>query len=246
MKKLLIIFLILFEFNSFAGPPYDTDDPEPVSFQHWEVYLSSHFASDVNQWYGTAPHIEVNYGVIPNVQLHVIAPMAYVAVKNGNSQYGYGDTELGAKIRIIKESKWCPEIGIFPLLELPSGNPERGLGNGKTQVYLPIWLQKSFGKWTTYGGAGYWINPGEGNRNWQFYGGLVQYQLLEKMSLGTELYHSTSSEVNGKGETRFNMGTVIDLNKSSHILLSAGSSINGSTRFQCYIGYQLTFGRNPA
>jgi len=25
----------------FAGPPYITDDPEPVEYQHWEVYLAS-------------------------------------------------------------------------------------------------------------------------------------------------------------------------------------------------------------
>jgi hypothetical protein len=246
MIKLFTIFLIILATNAFAGPPYDTDDPVPVSFHNWEVYFSSHLSSDFKQWNGTAPHLEVNYGVLPNVQLHFIAPMTYIAVTDGKTQYGYGDTELGAKIRLVKETRWCPEIGIFPLFELPSGNAGKGLGNGRTQVYLPIWLQKSFGKWITYGGAGYWINPGKGNRNWQFYGCMIQYQLLEKMSLGTELYHSTSSEVNSKGETRFNIGTVIDLNHTSHLLFSAGSSINGSTKFQCYIGYQLTFGRNPA
>ena len=24
---------------ALAGPPYITDDPEPVDYQHWEVYL---------------------------------------------------------------------------------------------------------------------------------------------------------------------------------------------------------------
>jgi len=246
MKKLFTITLILLASGLMAGPPYDTDDPDPVSFHHWEVYFSSHLASGYTQWNGTAPHFEVNYGVVPDVQLHIIVPLAFNAVKNESSQYGFGDTELGAKFRFVKETKWCPEIGIFPLAELPSGNPDRGLGNGKTQVYLPVWLQKSLGKWTTYGGAGYWINPGKGNRDWQFYGCTVQYQLLEKMSLGTELYHSTANVENGKGETRFNIGTVIDLDKTSHLLFSAGSGINGSTRFQCYIGYQLTFGRDPS
>ncbi len=246
MKKIFIISLIILASNSYAGPPYDTDDPVPVSFHNWEVYFSSHLATGFKQWNGTAPHIEVNYGVVPNVQLHFIAPMAFVTVVNGNTQYGYGDTELGAKFRLVKETKWCPEIGIFPLVELPSGNQNRGLGNGQTQVYLPIWLQKTFGKWITYGGVGYWINPGKGNQNWHFYGCTVQYQLLGKMSLGTEIYHSTSSEENGKGETRFNVGTIIDLNKTSHLLFSAGSNINGNTKFQCYIGYQLTFGKNSA
>jgi len=235
--------MILISANSFAGPPYDTDDPDPVSFRHWEVYLSSHISSDLTQWQGTAPHFEVNYGIVPNVQLHVIVPFAFNAVMNESAHYGYGDIELGAKYRFVKETGWCPEIGIFPLVELPSGNTDKGLGNGKTQIYLPVWLQKTFGKWTAYGGTGYWINPGKGNRNWQFFGLTVQYQVMKSLSVGTELYHSTSSTENGSGETRFNFGTVIDLSETSHLLFSAGSSINGSTRLQCYIGYQLTFGK---
>jgi hypothetical protein len=57
---------------------------------------------------------------------------------------------------------------MFPLVEVPSGDADKGLGNGKTQYFLPVWLQKDFGKWTIYGGGGYWINPGTGNKNWWF------------------------------------------------------------------------------
>jgi len=244
MKKEIAIFLILLTNTSIAGPPYDTDDPEPVMFHHWEVYFSTHFSSDLVQREGTAPHFEVNYGVVPNVQIHIIAPLAFSAVKNEPAYYGYGDTEIGFKYRFVKETYSMPSIGIFPLVELPSGNPDKGLGSGSVQVYLPVWIQKSFGKWTTYGGVGYWINPGKGNRNWQFYGWQIQYQLIQNLSVGTEIYHQTASEANGDGETRFNFGAVFDMSETSHLLFSAGSSINGSTQAQCYIGYQLTFGRN--
>jgi hypothetical protein len=244
MRKIVALVLILLSTNSFAGPPFDTDDPETVLFHHWEVYLSSHLASDFKQWEGTAPHFEVNYGAATNLQLHIIAPMAISAVKNEKTNYGYGDTELGIKYRFVKESKWCPQIGVFPIIELPSGSADRGLGNGNVQVYLPLWIQKSFGKWTTYGGAGYWINKGEDKRNWQFFGWQIQYQLAENFSLGTELYHVTPSEKDSKGETRINIGSVIDLSKTSHLLFSAGSSINGDTKLQCYFGYQLTLGKD--
>ena len=61
-------------------------------------------------------------------------------------------------------------MGIFPLVEIPTGDARRGLGAGYTQAFLPVWVQKDFGKWTTYGGGGYWINPGPGNRNYWFFG----------------------------------------------------------------------------
>jgi hypothetical protein len=56
----------------------------------------------------TAPHLEVNYGAVPNLQLHTIAPMILYAPGQGASSYGYGDTELGAKYRFVREGKWRP------------------------------------------------------------------------------------------------------------------------------------------
>jgi len=107
----------------------------------------------------------VNYGPIPNLQLHVIAPLVFYVPSEGPSSYGYGDTELGIKLRFVQEGAWLPQIGTFPLLEVPSGSHDRNLGSGHLQTFLPLWLQKSVGKWTAYGGGGYWINPGPHNRN---------------------------------------------------------------------------------
>jgi len=227
-----------------AGPPFDTDDPEPVVLHHWEVYFSSHFSFDNAQTVGTAPHFEINYGVAKNLQIHIIAPLALSIIKNGNIDYGYGDMELGFKYRFVNESEWCPQIGVFPLVEIPTGNADKGLGGGNVQIFIPLWFQKTFGKLTTYGGGGYWINPGPGNKNWQFYGLQAQYKITDNFSLGTELYHITANEQNGKGDTRFNLGSVIDLSNTSHILLSVGSSLNHNINFQSYIGYQLTFGKD--
>ena len=156
-----------------AGPPYVTDDPEPVEHKHCEIYLASQLAHDSSGWSGTSPHVEINYGVIPNLQLHLIAPVAFSAPADGSRQFGYGDTELGIKYRFLQETARLPMAGVFPLVELPTGDAARGLGAGHAQVFLPLWLQKSSGPWTTYGGGGYWINPGAGNRNWGLVGWLV-------------------------------------------------------------------------
>src|SRR6185437_8195969 len=169
-----------------AGPPYDTDDPVPVDYQHWEFYCSSHYTNAYNTRAGTAPHIEVNYGVVHNVQLHVIVPMAYYEQQGEKTNYGLGDIELGIKFRFVQEdtNSLRPQIGIFPLVELPVGNANKGLGNGKAQFYIPLWIQKSFGKWQTYGGGGYWFNQGQGNKNFGFVGWQVQYQVTKPLSFG--------------------------------------------------------------
>ncbi len=72
---ILCIFLLLLIQGSFAGPPFNTDDPEPVDFRHWEFYISSINTFQQNEWTGTSPHFEVNYGLVPNMQVHVLLPI---------------------------------------------------------------------------------------------------------------------------------------------------------------------------
>lgn len=241
-SKLLLLLLSGLALNALAGPPFLTDDPSPVDYQHWECYLASQHTQTADGWFGTAPHIELNYGVITNVQLHLIAPLAYTAPSGDSTHYGYGDTELGVKFRFVQETETLPQIGIFPLLEIPTGSESRGLGSGHVQAFLPLWLQKSFGNWTIYGGGGYGINPGTGNENWGFVGAVVQRQITKNILLGAEIYHRTTMTTGGSGDTAFNLGTVIDFTENHHLLFSAGRSLDGPTNFQCYLAYQFTFG----
>ena len=224
----------------YAGPPYDTDDPQPVDFHHWEFYCSSVGLTTTHTSMGTLPHIEINYGVLPNVQLHVVTPASFYTNEEGKTNYGYGDTEFGIKYRFVNKDSGRFQIGIFPIVEAPTGNAKENLGNGKSQLYLPLWIQKTLGKWTTYGGAGYWINPGPGNRNYEFIGWQAQYQIAKSVSVGGEVYYLTPSRVDDNSDLRFRLGSVIDFNDEDHLLLSVGRSIAGNTNLQWYIGYQLT------
>lgn len=237
-----LVMLTFWPMTALAGPPFVADDPEPIKYQHWEFYVASQTTKTADDWSGTAPHFELNYGVIPNAQLHLIAPLAYDAPSGGDRHYGYGDTELGVKYRFIQETDWSPQVGVFPLLEIPTGNSDEGLGSGHVQAFLPLWLQKDVGSWTFYGGGGYAINPGAGNRNWTFLGAVAQVQVMENILVGAELYHRTPTEVGGEADTAFNLGTVIDFTHHHHLLFSAGRSIEGPTQFQAYLAYQLTFG----
>ena len=238
----LLVVGLLFSFAAYGGPPFITDDPEPVDYQHWEFYIASMDTQTSDGWSGTAPHFEINYGVVTNVQLHLIAPLAYNAPTDGATHYGYGDTELGVKFRFFQETENIPQIGIFPLLEVPTGNANDGLGSGHVQAFLPLWLQKSWGTWTVYGGGGYWINPGTGNEDWGFVGAVLQKQILDNVALGTEVYHETAQQNGGRDDTAFNIGTVIDFSEHQHLLFSAGRSLDGPTDFQCYIAWQFAFG----
>jgi len=226
-----------------AGPPFTTDDPEPVDYQHWEFYTASQLTHNTDGWSGTSPQFELNYGPIQHLQLGMTVPaVSFVAPSDGPTQVGYGDTEFGAKYQFVEETDSLPKIAAFPHIDVPTGDQERGLGTGSPQYFLPLWFQKSLGPWTTYGGGGYSINPGEGNQNSWFLGWLVQHQITSQFTLGAEIFHQTSKVQGGESNTKFNVGAIVDFSKTYHLLVSAGHSIQGPNEFQAYIAFLLTFG----
>jgi hypothetical protein len=239
-RKLLLISIIVISSNKLteAGPPFATDDPEPVEHKHWEYYISSISGWQDKSWSGTMPHFEVNYGVVPEVQLHLLLPVNY-SYFQGSTNFGYSSTEIGVKYRFVRETGYMPQIGCFPIVEVPTVKNSR-FGNGKVQVFLPVWLQKSWSKLTTYGGTGYWINPGTGNKNWLFTGWEVQYDFTETITLGGEVYYHTANDIQSKAATGFNIGGFINFSPKFHFIFSAGHSISGGNFFTSYAGVLWT------
>ena len=244
-RIVVLVFALCIASTVLAGPPYFTDDPEPVEPHHWEFYVASQDILEQHSKTGTAPHVEINYGAHEDLQLHLITSFEYNSPgSEAPSHYGLGDEELGIKYRFVHETDSLPQIGVFPLVELPSGNKNLGLGNGKTQVFLPLWFQKSFGKWTTYGGGGFWINPGKDNRNYGYMGWQAQRKIIDSLSIGTEVFHITQSTRNRLEDSRhtgFNIGGVFDISEQHHILFSGGRDILGTRKFTGYLGYQITY-----
>jgi len=229
-----------------AGPPFLTDDPEPVPFRHYEAYFFSTLDRTAYQSQGDAPAVEFNMGAIPNLQLHAIVPMSYYFPSPGPSASGLGDIELGVKYRFIQETKYRPQIGTFPLLLAPSGCASRGLGNGRLSAKLPLWAQKSWGKWTSYGGGGFVFNPALGMRNYVFGGILVQRELTKKLILGGELFDQGTSSGNSLPGTRqstvLNAGGYYNFTPKFSLLFSAGHSIQGEAHAVAYLGLYWTWG----
>jgi hypothetical protein len=238
--------VLLLTSPAFAGPPFRTDDPEPVDFQHFEINMLSLGTRTAGGWSGTLPGLEVNYGALPNLQLHAIIPRDYTAPTGGRIGFALGDIELGAKYRFITpgEDDWFPQVGIFPLIEVPAGNQKPGFSTGHAQVFLPLWLQKDFDPWTVYGGGGYWINPGVGNKNYSFFGAALWRKATDQLNVGIEVFHQTSSADGIRESTGFNVGTTYDFSENWHLLSSVGTGLQNrakTNQFSCYLAIQLTF-----
>lgn len=243
MKNISIIFLLAsFGVIRAGGPPWRTDDPIPVEFKHAEIYLFSNGLSDNSGVNGIGPAFEFNYGALPNTQLHLVLPFAFDRPKLGEKHFGYGDTELGVKYRFIPQTDAIPAVATFPIAELPTGNSSENLGNGKAQLYLPIWLQKDVGNWTICTGGGYWINPGTENKNWIYTGVQVQYNFSDDFYLGMEIFHQTPSTNSGNSLTGLHIGGAVTVVESYQVLFSAdaGNGITPYKHFAYYIGLYHT------
>ena len=174
--------------------------------------------------------------------------MSFGAIQPSNdpSADGLLDTELGVKYRFIAQSDSVPEVGVFPMIELPTGSAARGLGVGKTWYKLPLWIQKDFGAWTTYGGGGYEIVNQTGFSNFPYAGWLLQRNIGEKWTLGGELwYHGPE----GSGTPHDHSSTMVDVGgyyyfrkPAFQLLFNIGHTAVGQSETYAYLGLYWTWG----
>lgn len=226
----------------FAGPPFLTDDPEPVPYQHYEAYIFSSYDNSAAGISGVGPAVEYNVGAAPELQIHLVVPLAYFSPPGGTGVYGLGDTEFGVKYRFLDETSDRPQIGIFPMVELPTGNAARGLGNGQVWYRLPVWAQKSWGAWTADGGGGYAINRAPGMRDYFFGGVLLQRQLNDQLILGAEIFSQGADTDADRGSTLFNLGGYYNFTPGFSLLFSVGHSIADEAQRIAYLALYWTWG----
>jgi hypothetical protein len=232
---------------ALAGPPFQTDDPEPIDFRNYEFYTFAASDGTPIETDTVGPALEFNWGALPNVHLHIIVPAAAIFPAQAPRALGIGDIELGIKYRFVQETKHRPMIGTFTMFEIPTGSAPRGLGVGKTWYKVPLWAQKSFGPWTTYGGAGVTVFSVPGYRTYPFAGWLVQRDLGKKWTLGTEIfYHGPEGPL--APQTR--PATLVDVggyykfrDPGFQLLFCYGHSAIGQTENYAYLGMYWTWGK---
>ena len=150
--------------------------------------------------------------------------------------------------RFFQESKHRPMVGTFTMFELPAGSAEKGLGVGRTWYKVPIWVQKSFGPWTSYGGAGETIfNHVDGLRNFTFAGLLVQRDFGKKLTLGEEIfYHGPEGEAapQTRAAAMADFGGYYKFRDPGFQLLFAyGHTVAGQSENYAYVGLYWTWGK---
>jgi hypothetical protein len=261
LRTAIVITVVVAPVSLHAqGPPYQTDDPVPVDYQHYEFYIFGGADGTPVEMDSTGPAFEFNWGALPRLQIHAILPWGsinpsdkpiYAPAGAGPSAFGLTDIELGAKVAFIKESPHFPQVGTFPMFELPAGSYDRGLGVGKVYYKIPLWLQKNEGKWLFDGGAGYEVIPQTGYRNFAYTGWLIKREINKRLELGAEVFAHGKE---GLATPQTQSSTLIDIGGYYHFknhpgeqfLFCYGHSIAGQTENYAYVGMYWTWGKGDA
>lgn len=210
---------------AWAGPPFVTDDPEPTDTGHWENYA---FVSGSNALGSTSGEagFDLNYGAYRDVQLTMVIPADFIS--GAQNQAGLGDVELAAKFKFLhqKDGAWTPDVAVFPRLFVPTAG--HGFGSGRVGLLLPVWAGKDFGPWSVFGGGGYDINPGPGQRSFWLSGLAVQRTITDRLALGVEVYHQTPDATDAKPYTGVNFGLTYRLVEHWSLLAAGGPGVQNA------------------
>jgi hypothetical protein len=223
-----------------CGPPFLTDDPAPTDFEHWEIYAPLFEAEGSGANFEGNFGAEINYGAAPGVQLTVGLPTAFAHDASG-WRWGTGDLKASVKYRFYDDEGAGVQIAAFPGVTLPTAR--HGLGAGRVTAFLPVWAQKDMGSWSVFGGGGYAVNPGSGNRDYWTGGVAVTRQLGERFLIGAEADRQGPDTVGGRSSTSLGLGGIVDLKGPLRLLASGGPTFGdgGGSGFHAFAALGLDF-----
>jgi len=222
-----------------AGPPYQTDDPEPTELRHWEIYNFVDFGGRGGTIDGEGG-LDLNYGAAKGVQLTATLPIGFAHSPGVGWRAGSGDVELGAKYRFLDDEKGGWQAAVFPRVILPTSTKD--LGGNRVRLLLPLWVQKDLGKTALFGGGGYEINPGPGNKDFWVAGAAVTHDFSDRLSLGSEVYWKSADTRGGDSTTGLDIGLIRKLGGPFSLLLAGGPSLSGGqASYHSYAALALNF-----
>jgi hypothetical protein len=227
--------------RALAGPPYMTDDPEPTDYGHFEIYTFTQGVAAQGDTSGQSG-IDFNYGGAQNLQLTATVPIDYDIPVGEPGESGLGNIELAAKYRFLTQQNFGLDVAVFPRIILPSASSN--IGDQHASYFLPVWLEKDWGKWSAFGGGGCEINRGGDSQDFCQAGLAVTNQIRSDLQLGAEIFHQTADTIGGKDTTSLGTGVRYDLNDHFHLLGYVGRGIqnaDATDRLNWYTSVLFTF-----
>jgi long-subunit fatty acid transport protein len=149
---------------SWAAHPFITDDTGTQGKGNWQLELQGDFLRDDRTAGGVEQKNKLNtytsvlsYGVLENLDVQVgVGYLSTRASENGITladESGMSDSTLELKWRFYETNDFS--LGLKPVVTLPTGNEDRGLGSGKTSWGVSLLATYEAEPWTFLGNVAY-------------------------------------------------------------------------------------------
>ena len=214
-----------------GGPPMLTDDPGVVDLHKWEINSSITVTKD-NQVQVGFPYMDVNYGILRNLQLKIESPYLFTFEKSGKVSGMPGDIMVGVKYHIIDEDESFISAGTYPQLTV----------RGEKGFLLPLLLEKTFGKFLIGDAFGHFWGDQNSFQN----GFLLGYQIRKNTQLMGEYFFEMEYQLSKETSFFINFGFRHTITPVFTLMGSVGTQIKtpvGEQReyFISFLGIQSSF-----
>ena len=230
-----------------AGPPLVTDDPDTPGANGYEVNWSTIVTKTRTDLTVSAPYLDMNYGSAENNQFKLELPLVnFVSPEIGEPTAGIGDTLVGYKLRFLDEKEAGFNASTYPQLLVPTGNSKLDIGQGLTNLFLPVELSKHFfdKKLYVYGEAGQSISFSGSRFNYSYLGIAAEWEVNKKFTLMGEVGDFNYPGHGDPDNPFFNVGFNYKFSEHVALIGSAGRSFRNEQfdvpEFTSYLGFQFT------
>ena len=230
-----------------AIPPLVSGDVSTAPRGTSEFYVGYVFRDNGEVETQEVPFWELVYGLSERQEVTIEAPVVMRVDANGSTS-GLGDAVIGTKLRLHGRPADDAGLSVSLEIKLPTGDEDRGLGSGATDVDLRVRWGRQIRSEIVYVNLGHtWVGERDGdflNDTW-FYATVWDHPLGRALRLLTEIYGSTADDPDAQNRLAASAGIKWKYRPAQQFQFSAGRSLRdgaeGGPRLRLYTGWRRDF-----
>jgi len=228
-----------------SGPPLATEDPGILDPGQWEIITAVTSTSNGGGDYLQVPVLDVSVGLIADfVQISVAYPYVNADPDDGDSEWDFGNLEVGVKWRFFNSETLQLAIAPVYAFGVTRSTAEKGIGEDTEVLVLPLAAEYQFGEtWRLNASAAY-AHVDDGGDEWG-YSTALAYTLDDRWELLFELTGATESDFDDD-VLDLRAGFDFSLIENVHLLFSAATGLReegpeDELDYDIYLGLQFFF-----
>lgn len=186
--------------TGWAGRPLATEDAYTVGARALELEFGLEYADAPAECQQYSHGLVATYGLANAVDVALEIPLVLSKPEEGDDVFGVGDVATRAKFKLAEVGFLT--LAVVPEVKFATGDEDRGLGSGSSDVAAIAVLSCELGPSTWHANAGYnYSFPKEGDAEGHvFLAGAAEAALLGPLAVAAEFLADLAEEEDEKGE----------------------------------------------